>query len=802
MSDPNPSSDPRASSFRLTELLSWAALAAYAVVLLLLRPATVSTPGEGALLLALRGGGSGGSATPAWWLLGWGLGRLGVEPFLGWQLIGGLTWALGVASLFGLWARRNPGLAPAWLAAAMLATWPPLVFRAAMATPAASGVGLATAAIACLTKVASTGRGVWSGFVLAAGAVLVLPGVGWVVLPAAGWVVWRAWTSGRRRTRLLAAGLAVGITGAVWVAWRQLGPAGAPPEVGGTAWLAVAASPWLSVTAAMLAAWGAAVAWRLGHRDLVGCAVAGVALAGLSAIVAGGPGPLVLAAPWLSVLAGAVGLAPARGRWLGIATVGVWSAAAVIWTWPAISVRRQPAPAWAALDWARQNLDPVRTAVVFDPDLEPLARLVLAPAGFRLAPAGSQAAAEIAAAGHEMVHAGPIAEVGSEVLKAWRWPSGRVQRLVTSADSRCVLTRTVSADRSTFSREWSRTGERWELEGEGTVSLEPGAEARQLLMTLDEGEVEIRTAGLRAFRLGPSAKKTVSVPVYPGPAGAVAVRTLATTARFSTLQLARLGPTGRGPAGVLVPQAAAVSGIGGSYWQTDLTLVNPNGSGLGVELLFMPSDQANPSARFLRLELAAGASSLVENVLARREFLGGPRTGAMIVRGAGCQEPACGVMVLSRTYNVQGSGCDAIGEGLPGLAPASGLRPGQHAVFEDVANDNEHRGYLGFASWGGSRVEVHAVLRASSGEVLGEMNEALEPWSHRHLRLPRSCFGVRLEVEVRGPADALVFPYLSTVQSARNCTAHRYPDRVEGGSRGPAPGPRDPELMLPDKPSG
>ncbi|HPS77109.1 MAG TPA: hypothetical protein PLS53_03035 [Thermoanaerobaculaceae bacterium] len=802
MSDPKPSPDPRASGFRLTELLSWAALAAYAVLLLLLRPASVSTPGEGALLLALRGGGSGSGATPAWWLLGRGLGRLGVEPFLGWQVIGGLTWALGVASLFGLWARRIPGLAPPCLAAAMLATWPPLVFRAGMATPEAAGIGLATAAIACLSKVASTGRGVWPGFLLAAGAVLVLPGACWIVLPVAGWVVWRAWTSERRRAQLLAAALVVGATGAAWVAWRWLGPAGAPPEVGGAAWLAVAGSPWLSVTAALLAGWGAAIAWRLGHRDLVGFGVAGVALATVGAIVDGRSGGIVLAAPWLSVLAGAVGLTLARGRWWGIAAVGVWSAAAVIWTWPAISARRQPAPAWAALDWARQNLDPMRTVVVLDPDLEPLARLLLAPAGFRLAPAGSQAAAEIAAAGHEVVNAGPIAEVGSEVLKAWRWPSGRVQRLVTAADSRCVLTRTVSTDRATFSREWSRTGERWDLEGEGTVSLEPGAEARRLVIALDEGEVEIRTAGLRAFRLGPTGKKAISVPVYPGPAGAVAVRARATSARFSTLHLERFDPTGQDPAEVLVPQAAAVSGIGGSYWQTDLTLVNPNGSGLSVELLFMPSDQANPTARFLRLELAAGASSLVENVLARREFLGGPRTGAMLARSAGCNAPACGIMVVSRTYNVQGSACDAIGEGLPGLAAASGLRPGQHAVFEDVANDNEHRGYLGFASWGGSRVEVHAVLRASSGEVLGEMNEGLEPWSHRHLRLPRPCSGVRLEVEVRGPADALVFPYLSTVQSARNCTAHRYPDRVEGGSRGPAPGPRDPELMLPDKPGG
>jgi hypothetical protein len=245
-----------------------------------------------------------------------------------------------------------------------------------------------------------------------------------------------------------------------------------------------------------------------------------------------------------------------------------------------------------------------------------------------------------------------------------------------------------------------------------------------------------------------------------------------------------------------------VSGIGGSYWQTDLTLVNPEPEALTVELLFLPSEQPNPSARSLRVVVAGGKSRLIENVLGRREFLEGRRTGALLARAVDCDGTTCGFLALSRTYNVQGDRCDAIGEGLPGLGPGSGLGPGQRAVFENVSNNNVFRGYLGFASWSGTRVEVHAVLRAPGGDVVGEMREGLEPWSHRHLRLPRSCSGARLEVEVLGQPDALVFPYLSTVQSARNCSENRYPDEVEGEASRRAAAPRDPELLPASGPSG
>jgi hypothetical protein len=784
---------------RIVDVVPWVGLAACASCVVLLRPVSPSTPGEAALLLALHTGATGGWATPGWWMLGRCLALLRVDPFVGFQLVGVLAWALGVASLFGIWVRRTTSSLPAWLAAAMLAAWPPLVFRAAMATPDAAGMGLAVAAIASL---AAARRRVWAGLAIAAVSVAVLPGAFWVVVPAICLAAWQAWHAGRHQELALATGVGAGASAVLWGVWWLLGPTGAAPASSGGAWSVVAGSPWLGLGMVVLAARGGLSAWRAGHRELVGLAVVGVAVTGAWVAFGAGSGTAVLVAPWLALLVGAVGLPGVRGRWWGVALVGCWSVAALTWTWPALTVRRQPAPAWAAFDWARQNLQPTRVAVVFDPALEPFARLLLAPAGFETASIGSQGASEAIAAGHEVVVAGWVAETGSEVLKAWRWPSGRVQRLVAPGDSGCVLTRRVSADRSTFSREWSRRGEAWELAGEGTVSLDADADARWLLVTPAAGEVNVRTAGFPTHELVPGAKVAVGLPVLPGPAGAVSFRASTGVARFSDLRLETLGPGPLRPGRLVIPQAAAVSGIGGSYWQTDLTLVNPEPKALTVELLFLPSEQPNPRVRSLRVVLAGGKSRLIENVLARREFLDSPRTGALLARAVDCEGTACGFLTLSRTYNVQGDRCDAIGEGLPGLGPAAGVGPRQRAVFESVANNNDFRGYLGFASWSGTRVEVHAVLRAPGGGVIGEMREGLDAWSHRHLRLPRSCVGARLEVEVLGQTDALVFPYLSTVQSARNCSENRYPDRVEGETPRNAAAPRDPELLPAGVPNG
>ncbi|MCU0292862.1 MAG: hypothetical protein MUF10_12870, partial [Thermoanaerobaculaceae bacterium] len=319
MSETGPA-PPRA--VRLAEVAPWAALAACASLVVLLRPVSPSTPGEAAALLALRPGEVAGWTTPGWWVLGRCLALIRVDPFVGFQLLGALAWALGVASLFGLWARRASSAWPAWLAAAVLATWPALVFRAAMATPEAAGTGLAVAAVASLGAARSRVR---SGFAGAALAVAVLPGALWVVAPAVGLGAWQAWHAGRRRELGLAVGVGAGISGVLWGMWWLLGPSGRAPASNGLDWPAVAGTPWLGLGVVVLAAWGGLSAWRAGHRELAGLAVAGVVVTGAGAAIGAGPGTAVLMAPWVALLVGAVGLPGSRGRWWGVAMVGLWA---------------------------------------------------------------------------------------------------------------------------------------------------------------------------------------------------------------------------------------------------------------------------------------------------------------------------------------------------------------------------------------------------------------------------------------------------------------------------------------------
>lgn len=761
-----------------------AALAAPAALLLWLRPPAPSSLADAAVLAALQPGEPPGGVPPLWWLTGRGLRALAGDAFTALQLAVVAAWVVLVWAVWRAADRLGAGRAGALLAGMAVAVWPALLWQAGTVGPELPGLALALVAAHLLLPV--RGGGAWPGALAAAAAAGVWAPALWLVVPLGAWWGWSARRRGGARQAALVLGGAAA-AGGMWGAW-WLSPGAAAGGAGeGAVWATAVGSPWLGVTAIALAALGAVAAWRRGRREVVVVASAGVALAVVGTLLGSVPS-LLLAVPAVAVLWGE--LCALGGRWRVAVLLGAaaWGVAAVAWAAPALQARREPAPAWAALAWAREHLAAGRDPVVHDPELAPAVRLVLAPAGFALLAADTLAARAAIESGQGPVRIGLRAAPGARVLKAWRWPSGRVQRLVRPEDAACVISELERTDPVRVSPGWRKTDGGFELAETGVVALEDGTAARTLRVAVASGRVRVRAAGFPAVRLG-AGDPLLSLALVPGPAGAVVFEPVGGPASFAVAEVAPY--EGGGHAAVIVPQAAAVTGIGGSYWQTDLVLANPHAAPVTAEVLFLPSERANPTVRSVRSEVPAQGSCLVENVLAVGELRQGPRTGALLVRAAGCTPPACGVEVLSRTYNIQGESCDPVAEGLPGLPPERGLRAGAVAVFEAVDNDGAHRGYVGFASWSGSPARVRAMLRGGDGRVLGQLDERLEAWSHRHLRLPASCQGATLTVSVEGGPEALVFPYLSTVASARNCPTHRYADRVEATAAAKVR-PRDP----------
>ncbi|MGV8039396.1 MAG: hypothetical protein AB2L07_04745 [Thermoanaerobaculaceae bacterium] len=775
------------------------ALAALAALVMWLRPPSPASGADAALLLAFQPGEPLGGVPPLWWLVGRGLMALTGSAFAGWHLAVAGGWVALVRAVWRVAGRLGSGRAGAIVALAAVAAWPTLLWRAGTVGPELPGTALAAVAAHLLLRARITGSPLWPGALAAAAACGVWAPALWLVAPLAAWVGRAVWDAGRSREALTTLGGAAAAVGVTWGGWWLAGGlARGLPEGGGVSWIAVAVgSPWLGLAALVLAVAGGAAAWQRGRREVVLVASAGAALPVLGALLTSSSS-LLLAVPAVALLWGGLCAPGGRCRRAAVAAAAIWAASAVVWAWPALQARREPAPAWAVLGWAREHLKVGGEPVVCDPELAAMARLVLAPAGFELLSGETEAARAAIEAGQGPVRIGLRAEPGAMVLKALRWPSGRVQRLVRPEDAACVVSKLSRTDPVRVSRGWRKVDGGFELVETGVVALEDGTPARALKLKVASGRVRVRMAGLPVLDLGAETPLSTFV-LVPGPAGAMVFEPVGGPARFAVADLA-LREGGGHPA-VIVPQAAAVTGIGGSYWQTDLVLANPHPVPATAEVLFLPSERANPTVRSVRFEVPARGSRLVENVLAVGELRQGPRTGALLVRAAGCTPPGCGLEVLSRTYNIQGESCDPVAEGLPGLSPERGLRAGGVAVFERVANDNAHRGYVGFASWSGSPVQVRAVLRGGDARVLGQLDERLEAWSHRHLRLPASCQGATLTVSVEGGPEALVFPYLSTVASAHNCSTHRYADRVEGTATGKI-APRDPACGEGSRPDG
>ena len=163
---------------------------------------------------------------------------------------------------------------------------------------------------------------------------------------------------------------------------------GAPPDALARQWLIF---PWdapaLAVTFWLLVVIGAVAWWRKGNRRLVLVAggsgvfylMAGVATMHLAESVR----YILPALPFFAILGGGIVVTPSPGlRRAGIGVAAAWCLAAVAWIWPTLELRRtHPAPNWEAVEWIAANCNPRLDTVVFDGALRPHVFYLLRPAG-------------------------------------------------------------------------------------------------------------------------------------------------------------------------------------------------------------------------------------------------------------------------------------------------------------------------------------------------------------------------------------------------------------------------------------
>ncbi len=362
---------------------------------------------------------------------------------------------------------------------------------------------------------------------------------------------------------------------------------------------------------------------------------------------------------------------------------------------------------------------------------------------------------------------------------------------------RGAAVRHAAAEEATFEGGWDRAGPVWHVRGTGVIGLPAEGDPAVARVCASETALALHRPG---FPVEPvAANACTDVPLLPGPSGELGISAgeggSAALPAVKVLPLGALLWQGSLSTSYMVPQVARVAGRAGSFWQTDLVLVNPQATPLRITGTFLRSLRDNSRAYAATTVVPARAAVTIRDVLKVPEFewLGG--RGAMIAYagepGKPCGDPACRFLLCARTYNVLATvATPDAGEWLPGL-PANAAMIGGRATFTRVGGGDRERASVGLASWSDSPMKVRVRAGSSSGGTGAVRETVVAPFGHARLDLGEWPPRGEVEVELVAPApDARLFPYLSVVDGATGAARHLLPDEISarrGAGRVPMP---------------
>ena len=177
------------------------------------------------------------------------------------------------------------------------------------------------------------------------------------------------------------------------------------------------------------------------------------------------------------------------------------------------------------------------------------------------------------------------------------------------------------------------------------------------------------------------------------------------------------------PAVLYVPASAHAGGANGADWRTDLQIHNAGAepTTATIELLVRDAENSSPESR--TMNLAAGASLRLRDVLL--ETFG--FTGAAALR---ITSPSSRIVVTSRTYNLVGPGASGLPQGasfgqfVRGVPEEKAIPYGREGRLiqltqRDASSGLDFRTNVGFVNVGTSTIELRLDLYRADGTWLG-----------------------------------------------------------------------------------
>ncbi len=190
---------------------------------------------------------------------------------------------------------------------------------------------------------------------------------------------------------------------------------------------------------------------------------------------------------------------------------------------------------------------------------------------------------------------------------------------------------------------------------------------------------------------------------------------------------------------VIVPAVAKTAGAGGSYWQSDLYILNPNNFPIKVKLQLIVSGTSgsgpNPIIVQVPQTIGAGASLTIKDVLGT--YFSGYNVGALIVWGENTSGQEAKILVNSRTYTPDPENKGTFGQGIPGIPwyyygdPNYSDKNLDKLYLWGLEQNDKYRTNLGILNISDRLTETISIkIYSSSNTLLGEIPVTLNPLAH------------------------------------------------------------------------
>lgn len=177
-----------------------------------------------------------------------------------------------------------------------------------------------------------------------------------------------------------------------------------------------------------------------------------------------------------------------------------------------------------------------------------------------------------------------------------------------------------------------------------------------------------------------------------------------------------------------IPAAARAPGAAGSFFVTDLDVVNTADSGANAVFAWLPRDTDNSSPLIGDIfEIGARSTYRVADVLGSEFDLG----DAGAFGALGLVSDSDTLVVMSRTFNVTDDG--TFGQGIPGYREADLVQAGDRVRIVFLSETDDVRSNLGLLNGTGSDLTVSWIRYRPDGTVVDSGGLGLRPWENTQL---------------------------------------------------------------------